>query len=169
MPRTDQLTPFDSERARAAGKRSAEVRAAQRLAKVDTASSARQALETLADTYQRQDLGRYAIACAGWIMGQIVTGRIRVPGGDAAALLRACVDIARLEAGEATSHALHAHLSAGDVRARVAELQQQARELLDTGPSATALAAADGPADSFGVVPARVAISAELTEGEGFA
>lgn len=110
------------------------------------------------------------------MLARIASGAIRVPGGDAAALLRVLVDIARLEAGEATSAAVIAHLSGEDVRARVEGLRQQAAavlavrsvELASAAARAVADVGADVPPTGDGVPAVGGPISAELVEGEGF-
>lgn len=143
-----QLVPFDSERGKAAARKSVEVRAAKRAAGVTSASEAAVKLDELARTFQRDRLGEYAAASAAFIMGELCAGRIKLKSGeDAAALLRALVDVARLEAGEATSVHLSAHVSAGDAAARLAAIRARAASLVldaDTVPaSAAAVAVAD--------------------------
>lgn len=101
------------------------------------------------------------------MLARIASGAVKVPGSDYPALLRVLVDIARIEAGEATSAALVAHVSSADARARLAELQAQARAAIEAGaieaPSAAAKAAADsgdspscdeGPTSDGGRYPA---------------
>lgn len=110
-------------------------------------------------TLKRDNLGGDAALVAGLILAKIASGSIRLRSADVAGVLRVCVDIARIEEGQATSTALVAHLSGADVRSRVAELQQQARSIL----SAAAVAAADveGASSEEG------SISAEVVEGGG--
>lgn len=145
-----RLVPFDSERGKRAAARSVEVRAAKRAAVATSASDAAVKLDELARTFQRDRLGEYAAAAAGHVLGELVGGRIKVRHGeDAAALLRALVDIARLEAGEATSVHLSAHLSGEDAASRVAELRRRAAAtvlVVEAGEvaSAAAEAVADG-------------------------
>jgi hypothetical protein len=63
-------------------------------------------------------------------MGRLLVGEIKLRGADVAPVLRALVDIARLESGEPTSAALVAHVDAATVASRVGELQRQARAAL---------------------------------------
>jgi hypothetical protein len=63
-------------------------------------------------------------------MGRLLVGEIKLRGADVAPVLRALVDIARLESGEPTTAALVAHVDAATVASRVSELQRQARAAL---------------------------------------
>jgi hypothetical protein len=63
-------------------------------------------------------------------MGRLLAREIKLRGADVAPVLRALVDIARLEAGEPTSAALVAHVDAATVASRVGALQRQARAAL---------------------------------------
>ena len=61
------------------------------------------------------------------------SGKVPIRNGDeAATLLRALVDVARIEAGEATSTAVVAHVGAG-AAAEVLALRDQARRALGRG------------------------------------
>lgn len=157
MGDTSNLTPFTKgdPRAVAAGKASAATRAANRDSRVKAARQAAAQLVTFNESYQRGNLGANAANVAQFILGRIGTGDIPVRNGDeAAALLRALVDIARLEEGQATSHTLTATLSAADAVQRVVLLQQAARlELQSTraagdGEDATAQAVAPHPIEA---------------------
>lgn len=154
MPNTSGLTPFTKETASAAGRKSAAVRAARRDADVQRARDAARTLDALGDTFQRDRLGPDAAAVAALILSRIASGDIVVKRGDeAAALLRALVDVARLEAGEATSHTLRATVDQGEAVAAVIALRDRARSAIGAtssgSASATALAA-DDPGSSSG-------------------
>ena len=170
-----RLVPFvkGDERARELGRLGGQKRAAQAAIKAGDSEALRSVLDSAASTFKRGDLGPYCIAVAGTILGRIQTGAIKVPGSDAAALLRVLVDIARLEAGEPTSAAVIAHLSGGDVRERVEALRSQARQVIEARgvdlASAAALAVADTGGDVAGEAGALGPISADVSEGEGFA
>ena len=145
-PRTQHLQPFTKgdPRAKEAGRKGGQTRARNAKAKRDTglatAQQAATTLNTLHTHFDRATLGQDAANIAQYILGRIGTGDIPIRNGDeAAALLRALVDIARLEEGQATSHTITAHLSTTEAIARVQELQARARLPL----SATAQAAAD--------------------------
>jgi hypothetical protein len=88
------------------------------------------ALATVRESFERDELGADAAAAAGWLLGRIVTGGIPIRNGaEAAELLRALVDVARLEAGESTSNTVVAHVGPGAVTAVLA-LRDQARAAL---------------------------------------
>lgn len=120
------LKPFDSETARLAAQRSAEARRARKeLARNEHANISTQ-LRRVRDAYKREELGPNAAALAQHLMAQVINGQIPVRNGaEAAELIRCGVDIARLEAGQATSQTAHIALSAEQVQARLAELQQR--------------------------------------------
>lgn len=126
------LTPFDSERAKIAAAKSVEARRAKRARDRATTSDLADSLATLRDTFERDNLGENAAAVGNWVLGRVALGKVPIRhAGDAADLLRVLVDVARLEAGEATSVALVGHVSdRGEVAARVAAMQQRAREAL---------------------------------------
>jgi hypothetical protein len=86
------------------------------------------------------------------MIGRVSSGDQRVP--DPAAWVRVLVDVARLEAGEATSATLVAHVGS-DAAARVLALQAQARAAL----SATVQAADD--VDTLGAVVDAVEVEHE--------
>jgi len=120
-----QLTPFDSERARLAGLRSAEVRRARKVAGRLASEEVARDVRALAETYQRQELGPIAIAAAIDLIGRCARGEIPVRNGaEAADLVRALVDIGRLEAGEAQRSVAVAHLSGPALATRLRELQR---------------------------------------------
>jgi len=126
------LTPFRKGDGRAveAGRKGAAARRANLAARASTAAEVRRALATLREELGRGDLGGNAAAGASWLVGQIVAGRIPVRNGEeAAVLLRALVDVARLESGESTSNTLVAHVGAG-AAAEVRALRDQARAAL---------------------------------------
>ena len=110
--RTDQLTPFDSESASRAGKRSAEVRRqralARQVAAADDARTLANHLETYSQTFQREDLSTNTAAVAAMILAKLAAGQVPIRhAGDAAELLKVLVDITRLEEGQSTSNVLH--------------------------------------------------------------
>jgi hypothetical protein len=146
---TTGLQPFTSETASKAGKASAAARRARRDADVSKSRDAAKVLDTFASSFARDNLGGNAANVAQYILGRIGTGAIPVRNGDeAAALLRALVDIARLEEGQATSHTLTAHLSTEAAVARVAAIRDAAKVAIDAGDRvalATAEAAAHVP------------------------
>lgn len=95
---------------------------------------------TLRQAWSREDVAPLAVSVACDALARVAAGEVRARHvGDVAELVRACVDIARLEAGEATSAAVVAHITA-DRSAEVARLRAAAVAALST----TALAAADG-------------------------
>lgn len=148
MPRTDTLVPFDSTpegRARASelGRRGAQARQRNREAKaiatVNTAEAGAAAIASLAAAYDRANLATGAAAAAQHVIARVTNGDIPIRhGGDAAELLRALVDIARLEEGQATSHVLHGSISA-ELGERITALQAQLAE--GTGGSTNPLPA----------------------------
>lgn len=145
-----QLRPFRKGDSRAAemGRKGAESRRARRDVTQRSARDAAVALALVADTFDRDDLGRHAAAVASWVLGQVTTGRIPIRNGDeAATLLRALVDVARLEAGQPTSTALVAHVGTG-ATAEVLALRDQARRALGQGVD-TAVAGASPDALSY--------------------
>jgi hypothetical protein len=114
-------------------------------------------LASLSDTYRREDLGRHAAVVAGWVLGELTAGRIPIRNGDeAATLLRALVDVARIEAGQATSTALVAHVGTG-AAAEVLALRDQARRALgqgiDTAVTGASLDAVSYPATAGDDIP----------------
>jgi hypothetical protein len=130
-----KLTPFrkGDPRAAEAGRKGAAARRANRLALASSSAEVRRNLDELRGTLQRGDLGGNAAAGASWLIGQIVAGRIPVRNGEeAATLLRALVDVARLESGESTSNTLVAHVGAG-AAAEVRALRDQARAAIGQG------------------------------------
>ena len=122
------LRPFkDSAAASAAGKKGAETRRAKALLKQADSKALSAQLKLIRSTFSRDDLGPTAAALATHVMANISAGNIPIRhAGEAAELLRVLVDVARLEAGEATAHTLSATMTAEQVTARVAELQRQA-------------------------------------------
>jgi hypothetical protein len=87
-------------------------------------------LDDAVEAHERSKLGPTAAALAAELMGRLLAREIKLRGADVAPVLRALVDIARLEAGEPTSAALVAHVDAAAVASRVSELQRQARAAL---------------------------------------
>jgi hypothetical protein len=151
------LTPFrkGDDRASIMGRRGAAAKRTRRTAQHANTRAIIKELNTLRTSYNRADLGDIAAAAALDAIGRVVRGEVRLRGADMAPWVRALVDIARLEAGEATSASLVAHVSAADVAARVDALQAQARAALAIVPADGAGSALDvvGDADQAGVVP----------------
>lgn len=160
-----QLLPFSKGDPRAveAGRKGGQAASLRRAASSTAASDAAAVLDGLRGSLKREQLGGDAALVAGLLLARIASGSIRLRGADVAAVLRVCVDIARLEEGQATSQTLVAHLSGDAVRSRVADLQRQARSILST--SATATAAADGLDVEEGRGSEEGSISAGLVEG----
>jgi hypothetical protein len=130
-PRT--LTPFDAteegrRRASELGKRGAEARRrkreAQQLVTVEDASAGANLIDTLTSRYNRDNLAPSAAAAAQHLIAKLGNGDIPIKDGtDFANALRALVDVARLEEGQATSHTLHASMDAGAIVARIEQLR----------------------------------------------
>ena len=116
-----------------AARKGAAANAVKRASRAASGREVALALATVTDSARREDLGPNAAGVASWLMGRIVQGAIPIRNGDeAASLLRALVDVARLEAGESTSNTLVAHVGAG-AAAEVIALRDQARAALGTG------------------------------------
>ncbi len=148
---------FTTETARLAGKKSAEARRAKRAIAEREAKTLAQQLDSVRTAFGRGELGPAASAVAGYVMSLVVTDNVKIRHGeDAAALLRVLVDIARLEAGQATSHTMHATIDGGDAVARVRKLQAQARETLATSAELVESATAQAADDETPVVDADV-------------
>jgi hypothetical protein len=151
VPNQLERHAFTSESASIAGKRSAEARRARKLLAARDAATLAQQLDNVRSAFTRNELGPNAAAVAGQLMSRVLTGDIPVRNGDeAAALLRVLVDVARLEAGEATAHSLHATISTEQAVERIGRLQEAARQAISTtsspttsSPSAAAQAAPD--------------------------
>ena len=86
-------------------------------------------------------------------MAQVASGAVPVRNGDeAATLLRALVDVARLESGDPTSTTVVAHVGS-DAMARVVALRDAARAAIDATVSGTAVAAYDTPGHDSSSTP----------------
>jgi hypothetical protein len=121
------LRPFDSERARAAAHRSADSRRAKAAIVRAQPDAIAGELRKLAAVHERGELGPMALAAAADLIGRVVRGDVPVRnGGEAAELLRALVDIGRIEAGDATRTVAVAHMSGPALAARLRELQVSA-------------------------------------------
>jgi hypothetical protein len=105
-------------------------------------------LRTLAATYQRHELGPIAIAAAVDLIGRVTRGEIPVRnGGEVAELVRALVDIGRMESGDAQRTVAVAHLSGPALAERLRALQvSSAASTADDGLSIDTTASTDGPA-----------------------
>ena len=150
-PPPPQLKPhtFTPETASAAGKKSAAARAARKALAPRQATELAQQLTAVTQAFERSHLGPAAAATAQQLLSRVLTGDIPVRNGDeAAALLRVMVDVARLEAGQATGHTITATLSTKEAVERVEQLQRQARATIasstssTTGPTTSTLAEA---------------------------
>ncbi|HKE51286.1 MAG TPA: hypothetical protein VKE25_07230, partial [Actinomycetes bacterium] len=120
-------------RARAASLKGAETRRAKAAARKGTVRAMAEELTAISATFDRDRLGTHAAACASWLMGRVVSGQIPVRNGDeAATLLRALVDVARIEAGQPTGTTVVAHLGSSAM-AEVLALRDQARAALGMG------------------------------------
>lgn len=142
----DNLRPFKpgDPRAIEAGRKSAAVRRAKRADQVQRGSDAASELRAFAASFERGDVAPAAWAVAGLLLHKIASGAIEVRRGDeAAALLRAVVDVARMEGGEPTSASVVAHMSSGDMAARIARLQAEVIEASSTDADPTAKAVED--------------------------
>ena len=125
MPGT--LTHFTSETARAAQRKGLETKRARAIAQRAAAADVIGAVRTLADTLSRDELAPMAFSVAAYVMGAVLNGTIPVRNGaEAADLLRALVDIGRLESGDAQRTVAVAHLSGPALAARLRELQTSA-------------------------------------------
>ena len=103
------LVAFDTERAKMAAAKSAEVRRAKKAEKANEVAEA----SSQRARFQRGDLGTDALMTAHSLIKRVLAGDIPIRNGaDAAAIVKALVEIGRLEQGEAT--ALTAHLT-GDL------------------------------------------------------
>jgi hypothetical protein len=121
------LTPFDSERAREAGRRSGEAKRARALAKRETVDDIAVGLRTLAATYRREELAPIAIGAAIDLIGRVTRGEIPVRNGsEVAELVRALVDIGRMESGDPARTVAVAHLSGPALAERLRALQATA-------------------------------------------
>jgi hypothetical protein len=139
------LVPFRKGDARAieAGRKGAATKQARKAAQRAGTLAILEDVRRLAAGASREDLGAACVGAALEMIGRVSSGDQRVP--DPAAWVRVLVDVARLEAGEATSTSVVAHVGAG-AAARVLDLQARARAAL----SATVQAADD--VDSSAVV-----------------
>lgn len=123
------LTPFTSETASAAGKKSAAARRARAAAKRQADAITNRNLAEWCDTYERDKLGEVAAATAQKLCDDILCGRIEVDARSAAPLLSALVDIARIEAGLHTSATMHATITTDQTLDRIRQLRAQAQPL----------------------------------------
>lgn len=137
----DNLKPFTTETSRAAAQRSAEVRRVKRDARRKEAQSVARHLATLTDVHDRDRLGPIAAAAAMDCIGRVSSGEVPIRNAsEAAEWVRVLVDVARLEAGEATSASIVAHIGPAEVKS----LRDEARKALASpAPTPVALAAAD--------------------------
>lgn len=137
----DNLRPFTAETAVAAAAKSAEIRRAKRDARRKEAQSVARHLATLTAAHDRAQLGPVAAAAAMDCIGRVASGEVPIRNAsEASEWVRVLVDVARLEAGEATSASIVAHIGPTEVKA----LRDEARKALALDvPDPVALAAAD--------------------------
>jgi len=128
------LRPFVKGDARAveAGRRSGAARADKRAAERADIAQVAAELHRLMAAFGREDLGPTAAAAALDAIGRVQRGEWKVR--DPADWVRVLVDVARLEASEATSASIVAHLGADQVRA----LRDQARAALGSSSESAA-------------------------------
>ncbi len=113
-----------SDRAREAGRKGGRARAAKHAtARVNTSALAVQ-LTQLQTSFKREALGPAAAALCVALIVRVELGEIKVEGKDLPALLQVLLDITRLEAGEATSQSVVAHISSSDAIARLKVLRE---------------------------------------------
>jgi hypothetical protein len=132
MANNNNLAPYNTSeegraRASAAGKKSVEVRRANKLtrelvATTDATQLATQ-LAAITTTFKRDELPAAAAATAQYLISKVLTGGIEVHGKDVAALIATLVDVARLEEGQSTSNAVIAHVSSSATLDRLHELR----------------------------------------------
>lgn len=127
--RENNLAPFsDPDKARAAARKSAEVRRANKLAKQQAEAVINREIAEWVDLYERDNLGDACAAAAQKVAHMILSGAIT----DQRALVQALpvlVDIARLEAGQHTSATMHATVTLPDDQmARLQALRAQAAD-----------------------------------------
>ena len=136
MAQQPGLQPFTKgdERARAAGRKSAQVRAAKRAAQQAAQAANEQELQhtitTHLNTFQREQLGPAALAAASVIIGRILRNEIEISEKSAADLIRTLTDIGRMEAGQATSLSGVVHVGKADL-----ERLQALRESASSDPT----------------------------------
>jgi hypothetical protein len=136
------LVPFDKESARQAGLKSAEARRVRKLARAADVEQVATEVRKLVVQYERHELGPMAFAACADLVGRVVRGDIPVRNGsEAADLMRALVDIGRLESGDAQRTVAVAHLTGPALAQRLRELQRvdvvssAASTADDTGPT----------------------------------
>lgn len=140
------------ERAREAGKKSAQVRRARKAATAKNAAQLSAHLGAVRATFEGADLVESISAVLVVVLARVAAGEIPVRhAGDAAELVRALHEVARLETGQPTAIRADVKVDASVALDRLAALQQTARATLgalDAGTSATVSAADDaGPDD----------------------
>jgi hypothetical protein len=139
------LRPFiaGDPRTKELGRKGAASRELRRAGRRSTSEAVSATMTALRTAHDRGTLGATAFAAAADLIGRVVTGEVTIRhASDAAELLRALVDIGRLESGDPTRTVAVAHLSGPQLAARLRELQA-----LGDG-SAAAQAADDAPAPS---------------------
>jgi hypothetical protein len=135
---------FTKETASAAGKKSATTRRTKAAARAALPAELARKLADVRQSFADVDLAASVVAVAGIVMARLASGEIPVRnGGEAADLLRALHEIARLEAGQPTSLSATVSIPPEVAMARLHTLQQQARATMAALPSATAQAADD--------------------------
>ncbi len=137
--KVSNLQPFTRENAAEMGRRGGLKRAEKAAARKAASVPDLDGVLLVLDRFNRDELGPRAAACAGLVIARVAAGEVPVRhAGDAAALVTALVDVARLEAGEATSHVIAARVNVDATADRVRALQEQARQALASGAASTA-------------------------------
>ena len=159
------LTPFvkGDGRAAAAARKGNANRAARRGLDRRTVGDAAAVGRHVAATWSRRDVGPLAVGVACDLLARVAAGEVRARHvGDVAELLRVCVDVARLEAGEATSSSIVAHVG---TREAVAELRARARAIVAS--SVADVTVEDDQAGALEAGPAGLEQAGALEAGEG--
>lgn len=119
------LVPFDSDRAKLAAAKSAEVRRAKKAVSHAENLEHTKTLAVLRSTYSREDLGPSAAALAQDVLRRTATGEIGPQHWDKAArFIEALTGVARLEAGQATSQTAHLAISSEQALEQIRQAQQ---------------------------------------------
>jgi hypothetical protein len=119
------LKHFDSDRARAAAQKSAEVRRAKKQERAVAEAVARRDIDEWVSTYKREALGDACAAAAQKIAHDVLSGAVTDQRALVAAL-PVLFDIARLEAGQVTALTAHATITTDQQMTRLRELRAQA-------------------------------------------
>jgi hypothetical protein len=143
-PSPPALAPFrfDSESARAAGKKSAQSRKARGIARRAAPGALGRTLQLFRDTFANPDVGGDVLVVASVVLARLALGEIPIRNGEeAASVLRVLHEIARLEAGQPTSLTASVTVGPDVALARLAELRKQAQQVIDGGQVVPSLSA----------------------------